>query len=114
MDEVARARTENSFTQEDARDLHRQGHEAHGWSPAPKGACDGAFARPPALTLLPAKPLCFAGGTRQQIQSMPASDGAGMLSVFIESSRAACLPGRESGVRACVHSAAFSAPAARK
>src|ERR1043166_7123471 len=113
MDEVARARTENSFAQEDARDLDRQGHEAHGWSPAPKGSRDGALARPPALTLLPAKQLSFAEG-RQQIQGMPASDGAGVLSVFLERNRAPCVPVRGASVRLLVYSAAFSAPAARE
>src|ERR1700730_10320153 len=62
MDQGARARTENSFEEEDARDLHRQGHEAHGRSPAPEGSRDGALARPPALTGLSAKRLSLAEG----------------------------------------------------
>src|ERR1700719_2071078 len=117
MDQGARARTENSLEEEDARDLHRQGHEAHGWSPAPEGSRDGALARPPALTGLPAKRLSLAeGNTPATFRSIARSEGAGVLSVcFIRGVCAPCLPVRGASARICdFHSAALSPPAARE
>ena len=63
-------------------DFDRQGHEAHGRSPAPEGPRDGALARPPALRLSSGAAVPLAGGTgRQHSRARPASDGAGVLLV---------------------------------